>query len=203
MDKIETVVWDLGGVLVDWNPRYLFEKVFSSDEEIDYFLENVCTGAWNVEQDRGRRFEDAIALKVKEFPDYADKIPLFYSRWTEMISGPINETVDILQEMYDRRKVRLYALTNWSDQTFPYAWENFPFLRLFEGILVSGKEKLIKPDPEIYELLFRRYDINPEQAIFIDDSIKNVESANKLGLHGIQFESAAKLFSDLRSYHVL
>jgi len=120
-----------------------------------------------------------------------------------MISGEIFETVKILEKLYADRKVRLYALTNWSAETFPYAWKTFPFLRLFEGILVSGKEKMIKPDLEIYKLLLRRYDIAAKTSIFIDDSIKNIDAANSLGINGIHFENAKQLLADLKSLNLL
>jgi 2-haloacid dehalogenase len=203
MDKFETVIFDLGGVLIDWNPRYVFNNVFDSKEEVDFFLENVCHGDWNAQQDKGRSFEEAIEMKIKEFPEYKDHIPLYHSRWTEMIGGPIDETVSILKELFNQRKMRLYALTNWSAETFPYAWDNFPFLRLFEGILVSGKENMIKPEAEIYQLILNRYQIDPKSSVFIDDSERNVEGANSQGIYGIHFKSPQQLRDKLVELSIL
>ncbi len=202
MNKIETIIFDLGGVLIDWNPRYLYRNVFDDQEEMEYFLEHVCSGEWNGEQDRGRSFEEAILIKQKEFPHYNNEIELFFSNWHEMISGCIQGSVDILDKLYSQRKLRLYALTNWSHQTFPYALENFEFLKRFEGILVSGKENLIKPNPAIYHLLLSRFDIIPERAIFIDDSLKNIEAANKVGLHGLHFSDSLNLKKQLYEYGI-
>lgn len=197
MQTIETVVFDLGGVLINWDPRNLYRKVFEREEEMEYFLDHVCTGSWNGEQDRGRTFAEAVKLKQKEFPKYHEEIALFHTRWDEMIRGSIRGTVDILKKLHEKRQCRLYALTNWSAETFPYALENFNFLQIFEGILVSGKEILIKPDPEIYKLLFRRYDIDPKAAVFIDDSLKNVEAATGLGMKAIHFRDAEQLTQEL------
>lgn len=203
MNSIETIVFDLGGVLIDWNPRHLYRKVFDTEEEMEYFLAEVCTGPWNAEQDRGRTFEEAIAMKSEEFPKFKQEINLFYSRWPEMIAGPISGTVEILKELYDNRQYRLYALTNWSAQTFPYALEHFPLLRYFEGILVSGKELLIKPDPAIYHLLGKRYDIELSKAVFIDDSTNNIKGANDVGMQGIHFKDPNQLRKDLSDMGLL
>lgn len=203
MNRFETVIFDLGGVLIDWNPRYVFNQVFNSEEEVEFFLETVCHGDWNAQQDKGRTFADAIEMKIREFPEFKDQIPLYHSRWTEMIKGQIDGTVDILHELFNRRRLRLYALTNWSAETFPYAWDNFNFLRMFEGILVSGKEKMIKPDPEIYQLILERYDIDPSSSIFIDDSMKNVQGAESQGIHGIHFESPQQLRQKLVQFDIL
>ena len=173
MRNIETIVFDLGGVLIDWNPVYLYSKIFDDPQKVDYFLTHVCNNEWNAEQDRGRTFAEAIKLKQTEFPEYSEAIAAYFDRWPEMISGAIKETEIILNRLYDSGNYRLYALTNWSSETFPYAWANFELLRKFEGILVSGKEDLIKPDPEIYKRLNSRFDINPEATVFIDDSLKN------------------------------
>ncbi len=203
MRDIETVVFDLGGVLIDWNPRYVYNTVFEDPKEVEFFLTEVCSNSWNAEQDRGRTFEEAIRIKQAEFPKYHREIAFYFERWTEMIGGPINDTVEILEKLFSERKTRLYALTNWSAETFPFAWENYSFLKLFEGILVSGKENLIKPDPKIYELLLSRFDIQPEKSLFIDDSLKNVEGARSCNMHAIHYKSPSELKKELLSYEVL
>lgn len=196
--KINTVIFDLGGVLIDWNPRYLYRKIFETEEEITWFLENICTPAWNDEQDAGRSFEEATADLIRQHPEYREPIAAWYERWQETIAGPIQGTVDILKQIKDSGKFRLYALTNWSAETFPWAMRNFDFLHWFEGIVVSGVEKCRKPLPEFFHILFDRYDVNPQEAIFIDDNLKNIEGAKALGLHTIVFKSPEQLHTDLR-----
>ena len=194
---INTIIFDLGGVLIDWNPRYLYRKIFSTEEEITWFLENVCTPEWNDHQDAGRSFEEATNELIAKFPDHESAIRAWYGRWQETIGGRIHETVELLEEIKASKKYKLYALTNWSAETFPWALANFDFLHWFDGIVVSGVEKCRKPFPEFYQILFNRYQINPAQAIFIDDNIKNVEGALKVGLPTIHFQSAAQTKREL------
>ena len=203
MNHIDTVIFDLGGVLIDWNPRYLYRKIFSTEEEINWFLENVCTNEWNERQDAGRSFEDATHELEKRFPKHKDAIQAWYGRWEETVGGPINETVDILRAIRDQKQHRLYALTNWSAETFPWAWQNFGFLRWFEGIVVSGEEKLVKPNARIYEVLLDRYKVTPSRAVFIDDNLKNVAGAHAAGIHGIHFQGAEKLKEELVTRGIL
>src|SRR5687767_5947430 len=158
---LDTIIFDLGAVLIDWNPRYLYRKIFKTEEEIDWFLTNVCTSEWNEEQDAGRSFEEATEILVKQHPNYEQAIRAWYGRWKETIQGPIPMTVDILREIKNKNGHRLYALTNWSEETFPWALESFDFLQWFEGIVVSGVEKTRKPFPEFYQILFDRYKVNP------------------------------------------
>ncbi|MFM9840491.1 MAG: HAD family hydrolase [Cyclobacteriaceae bacterium] len=197
MSSINTVIFDLGGVLIDWNPRYLYRKIFNTEEEITWFLENICTAEWNDEQDAGRSFEDATEELVAKFPDHEEAIRAWYGRWEETINGRIHETVELLREIKESKKHKLYALTNWSAETFPWALENFEFLHWFDGIVVSGVEKSRKPFPEFYQILFDRYQINPSQAIFIDDNFKNVEGALKVGLPTIHFQNAQQARAEL------
>jgi 2-haloacid dehalogenase len=190
LSAINNVIFDLGGVLIDWNPRYLYRKILNTEEEITWFLENVCTPEWNDKQDGGRSFEEATNELIAKFPDHESAIRAWYGRWQETIGGRIHGTVELLAEIKESKKYKLYALTNWSAETFPWALANFDFLHWFDGIVVSGVEKCRKPFPEFYQILFNRYQINPAQAIFIDDNIKNVEGALKVGLPTIHFQSA-------------
>lgn len=194
---IQTIVFDLGGVLIDWNPAYLYRKIFSDESSMDYFFKEICTSHWNEQQDAGRPLAAATQVLVDQFPGYEAEIRAYYGRWTEMLGGPIEGTVDLLQQIHTRGKHRLYALTNWSDETFPVAWERYEFLRLFEGILVSGAEKLKKPDPKIYQLLLKRYQIEPHTALFIDDNLNNVAAAKAEGMQAIHFQSPDQLRSFL------
>ena len=203
MSSINTVIFDLGGVLIDWNPRYLYRKIFKTEEEINWFLENVCTPEWNDQQDAGRSFEEATEELVTKFPEHELAIRAWYGRWNETINGRIHETVALLKEIKESKKYKLYALTNWSAETFPWALANFEFLHWFEGIVVSGVEKSRKPFPEFYKILFDRYQINPAQAIFIDDNIKNVEGALKVGLPTIHFQSAEQTKKELAKAKVI
>lgn len=203
MSSINTVIFDLGGVLIDWNPRYLYRKIFKTEEEINWFLENVCTPEWNDQQDAGRSFEEATEELVTKFPEHELAIRAWYGRWNETINGRIHETVALLKEIKESKKYKLYALTNWSAETFPWALDNFEFLHWFEGIVVSGVEKSRKPFPEFYKILFDRYQINPAQAIFIDDNIKNVEGALKVGLPTIHFQSAEQTRKELAKSKVI
>jgi 2-haloacid dehalogenase len=194
---INTIIFDLGGVLIDWNPRHLYRKIFKTEDEINWFLENVCTGEWNDQQDAGRSFEEATEELLQKFPDHEVAIRAWYGRWQETISGSLPETVEILRELHQSGKYKLYALTNWSAETFPWALANFEFLHWFEGIVVSGVERTRKPHPEFYKILFDRYQIDPTTAIFIDDNIKNVTGALDVGLPTIHFQSPAQLRREL------
>jgi 2-haloacid dehalogenase len=197
--RIDTVVFDLGGVLIDWNPRHLYRKLFGSDVEgMERFLEDVCSPAWNERQDAGRSWEDAAEEAIALHPDKSDLIKAYRARWEEMLGGPMLETVDILEELR-ANDVRLLALTNWSQETFPIALERYPFLKWFEGILVSGIEKMVKPDPGIYQLLISRFDVDPTRSVFIDDNLRNVEASIRSGLPAFQFIRAQELRRDLLS----
>ena len=201
--KIDTVIFDLGGVLIDWNPRYLYRKIFKTEEEVTWFLENICTGEWNDEQDAGRSFEEATEALVEKHPEWEVPIRAWYGRWQETIGGPVHETVEILQQMKHHGGHRLYALTNWSAQTFPWALENFEFLNWFEGIVVSGLEKTRKPYADFYHILFDRHRIEPSNALFIDDNIKNITGGKAVGLNTIHFESPQQLGTELRQLGII
>ena len=203
MSSINTVIFDLGGVLIDWNPRHLYRKIFNTEEEVTWFLENVCTGEWNDQQDAGRSFEEATEELVQKFPDHEEAIRAWYGRWQETISGPIHETVEVLKTIKDSGKYKLYALTNWSAETFPWALDNFEFLHWFEGIVVSGVEKTRKPFPDFYQILFDRYNINPAQAVFIDDNVKNVIGSREVGLPVIHFQTPNQLKEELIKLNIL
>jgi 2-haloacid dehalogenase len=202
-EKIETIIFDLGGVLIDWNPRYLYRKILKDEDQVTWFLENICTSEWNDQQDAGRSFEEATRELILKHPEWEEAINAWYGRWQETITGSISGTVDILKKIKGSNGYRLYALTNWSAETFPWALDNFEFLHWFEGILVSGQEKTRKPFPEFYQLLFDRYAIDPSRALFIDDNIKNIEGARALGLPSVHFQNPDQLKSELTRLGVL
>lgn len=188
-----TIIFDLGGVLIDWNPEYVFREIIPDEERRAYFFQHICTHQWNVEQDAGRSLADATNLLLQEFPEWEFEIRAYYGRWEDMLGGPIPETVELLRELKERGEHRLLALTNWSAETFPVALQRYDFLHWFEGIVVSGAEKTRKPFLDIYEILLTRYQVKPSEAVFIDDGLANVEGAEVAGIKGIHFESAAKL----------
>lgn len=199
---INTIIFDLGGVLIDWNPRYLYRKLFKSEAEIDNFLATICTSDWNEEQDGGRLVRDATDLLIRRFPDHAEYITAYYGRWEEMLGGATDGTVDILRKLKDGQ-YQLYALTNWSAETFPIALERFGFLQWFDGIVVSGTEKDRKPFPSFYRLLLDRYKVKAEEALFIDDNLRNVKAAETVGIKPIRFVSPEQLSDDLRKLDIL
>jgi 2-haloacid dehalogenase len=192
-----TVIFDIGNVLLSWDPRNLYRKIFADDSEtMEWFLTEVCTPDWNLEQDNGRSWADAVAERITLFPNYADEIGAFNQRWEEMIAGVIEGSVDVLRAL-KRRQVPVFALTNFSAEKFIQTRHRYSFFDCFDGIVVSGEEKTVKPDREIYDICLRRYAINPKGAIFIDDKAENVAAANDLGLTGLLFTDADTLERDL------
>ena len=176
------VVFDLGGVLVDWDPRHLYRKLFRNDEPaMEHFLASVCTDEWNRAQDAGRSFAEGACLLKRQHPDKAELIDAYGARFDEMMAGPIVGSVEIVAELRDRG-APLYGLTNWSAETYPLALKRFEFLRWFRGIVVSGDVGAIKPDPRIYGFMLARFAIDPQHAAYIDDNAANAEAARRFGL---------------------
>jgi 2-haloacid dehalogenase len=202
MKKIQNVVFDLGNVLIGWDPTALYRSHFNTQEEMKWFFDHVCTDAWNVALDRGGSFDDAIAKKQAEFPQFAEKIGWWKSRWHEMILGEMPATVALLNRLH-AKNTPLYALTNWSAETFPYARKHFSSLQKFRHIIVSGEVKLCKPEPEMYALAVKTWNIAPESILFIDDSAKNVAGAQAAGWNAVRFTSAAALEQDLTAHALL
>ena len=192
---IENVIFDFGGVLMDWNPRYLYRNVFDNEDDMEHFLHHICSDAWNIEQDRGRSLAEATSILQAEHPEHHELIAMYYNNWTTMLRGDIPDTVELLYKL--KPNYRLFGLTNWSAETFPYALENYSFFSEFEGIVVSGTEKLIKPDPKIYQLLLERYQIDASKSVFIDDNVKNIIAASELGIKAIHFKNADQLATEL------
>ena len=203
MKTIDTIIFDLGGVLIDWNPMYVYRDYFDSEEKRDYFFTHICTTDWNEEQDAGRSIVDATQLLVQQFPDWEQPIRDYYGRWTEMLKGPITETVELFRELKASGKYKLYALTNWQADLFNIALVRYNFLHWFDGRVVSGVEKTRKPFPEFYQLLLDRYQVDPSRALFIDDNERNATAAAELGIHSIRFQSAVQLKNNLSEMGVL
>ena len=199
---IRTVIFDLGGVLIDWNPDYVFKTIFSDETELKWFYENICTPDWNEEQDAGRDLDLATEILVEKYPEHEHSIRAYYGRWEEMLRGPIHETVEILKELNEGGKYRLLALTNWSHQTFPIALDRFDFLHWFHGRVVSGEERTRKPFRDIYMTLITRYEVDPKTAVYIDDNERNLLPARELGMQTIHFRSPQGLRKELREIDV-
>jgi 2-haloacid dehalogenase len=191
-----TVVFDVGGVLVDWNPRYLYRKLLPDQPAVERFLAEVCTSEWNVEQDRGRPWAEAVTQLTARFPERAALITAYHERWGEMVGGAFDGTVEVLRELRDAG-VPLYALTNYSAEKFAQTRARFGFLDWFDGIVVSGDEQLVKPDPRIYQVLLDRYRLAAEATVYLDDAPANVAAARALGMTGLRFTDPDRLRADL------
>ncbi len=196
---IKNIIFDFGGVVMDWNPRYFFKDYFNDDERMEYFLKYIAEDEWNAEQDRGRSLQEGTEIQVAKFPEWEKEIRAYYDNWTTMLKSDIPENVEVLRKL-EHSEYELFGLTNWSAETFPYALENYDFFNAFKGkIVVSGTEKLIKPDPKIWEVLLERYHLKPEESVFIDDNPKNIEVAKTLGFITVHITEETNLDEELRS----
>jgi 2-haloacid dehalogenase len=200
-EKPTTVVFDVGNVLLRWDPRHLYRKLFDDEAQMEWFLATVCTGSWNIEQDRGRDWDEAVTLLVRDYPDHEIPIRAFHERWHETVSGVIEENVALLGRLQGAG-VPTYCITNFSGPKFVEAKQRFPFLGSFDGVIVSGDERLLKPDPEIYRLLLTRYGLEARDCIFIDDSKANVDGARAVGMRGIHFAEPMDLAAELARYGI-
>lgn len=203
MKRIDTIIFDLGGVLIDWNPEYVYLDVFNGDrEKMKWFFDEICTMDWNENQDAGYPLAKATEDRIAMFPEHEELIKMYYGRWVEMLGGAIDGTVKILKSLIDNPNYKVVALTNWSHETFPIALDRFEFLHWFEGILVSGEEKTRKPFPEIYKMTLDRFNITAENTVFIDDNLRNIKAAETLGINGIHFESPEALVEELKQFSI-
>ncbi len=182
------IVFDIGNVLLRWDPRFLFTQYFDDEAEMEWFLSHVCNHEWNLEQDRGRKFSDAVVERAAKFPGHAEAIAAYDTRWHETLPHAIDGTVAILEELV-AREVPVYAITNWNGDKFRETKDRFAFLNSFRDIIVSGDEKLIKPDPVIYRLLLERNGLTAKDCLFIDDSAANVKGAEAVGMMAHHFTS--------------
>jgi 2-haloacid dehalogenase len=194
---LQTIIYDLGGVLIDWNPLYVYQNYFDKKEDLDFFFSHICTSEWNEEQDGGRTIDEANQWLIAQYPDWEKAIRDYYGRWPEMIKGDIPASVRLLQQLKTSGHFRLYALTNWSAETFPWARNRFEFLSWFDGILVSGEEKTRKPFNDFYIKLIDKYSIDITTTVFIDDNLRNIRAAEQLGLPVIHFTDTEDLLEKL------
>lgn len=198
---IKNIVFDFGGVLLDWNPGHFYKNIFTDNEEMEWFLSNICTDEWNAEQDRGRSFEEGVSILKSEYSEHAKNIELFSSQWEKMLKGEIDGSIQILKEL--KEKYKIYGLTNWSAETFPIVYQKYDFFKLFDGIVVSGTEKMIKPDQQFFQLLLDRYDLKAEECLFIDDNEKNIQAALDLGFKCVHFNNAIQLRNVIYEFSLL
>ncbi len=195
-DRPRAVVFDLGGVLIDWNPRYLYRKLLANEAAMEHFLATVCTPAWNLEQDRGRSIAEGVAVLQREHPEHASLITAYYERWDEMVRGAIEENVSVLEDLA-ADGVPLFALTNFSAETYPWAAARFPFFELFAGAVISGEVGTVKPEAAIYRVLLERYRLDPAETVFVDDLKQNVDGARAVGIDAIHFRDGGDLRSEI------
>jgi 2-haloacid dehalogenase len=185
MTRWDAVVFDLGGVLIDWDPRHLYRRLLP-DDEVELFLTTVCTPAWNAEQDAGRSFREGVDALVERFPEHTDLVRAYWTRWAEMLGDPVAGAEELLADVI-AAGIGCFALTNWSAETFPIARERFPWLARFQGIVVSGEEGVIKPDAGLYRTLLERHSLRADRSVFVDDVPANASAASALGFLAIEF----------------
>ena len=202
MSNIKNVVFDFGGVLVDWNPHHLYDKYFGSSEKATWFLENICRYSWNLQMDKGKPFSEGVAELQAIYPEWSEAIGIFHTRWIEMMGGEVEGTPDLLRRL-KAAGYRVFGLSNWSMETFPLVRDEFPIFKELEGKVISGEELMVKPEPEIYHCLFKRYGLVPEESIFVDDNADNVAASIREGMPAIRFVGAQELERELREVYGL
>ena len=196
------IVFDLGGVLIDWNPHHLYQKMFNGDQDkIEHFLSTICPPEWNAKLDAGYSLSTAIEEQILLFPAFEEYIRAYGARWSEMIGGQIDGTVEILAELKEQ-SYPLFVLSNWSGETYPYVYQRFEFLKWFDFVMLSGEEKVVKPDPAIFTRLLNRIKYPAEQCLFIDDSAPNIQTADQLGFQTIHFTSSKDLLMELEERQI-
>jgi len=189
----------LGAVVIDWDPKHLYRKVFDGDEaKVEMFLAQICPPNWNERQDGGRPLAAATEERVAAHPEWEREIRAFYGRWIEMVGGPMPGTADVMRELA-ALGVRLFALSNWSAETFPLVRHRFPELDLFEKIVISGEHGCAKPDERFYRIALEEFGLPAPTLLFIDDNKRNILAAERLGFQSLVFTSAEKLRGDLRA----
>ncbi|MBK5195778.1 MAG: HAD family phosphatase [Proteiniphilum sp.] len=201
MEQLKNIVFDFGGVLIDWNPVYLYRDEFETEEEMNYFLENICRYDWNILQDGGRPLAEATRELQEKHTEYSDQIAMYYGRWEEMLGGTIVENTKLIKPL--KKKYNIYGLTNWSAETIPLAMKRYDFFADLDGIVVSGKEKTLKPDAALYRILMERYALKAEESLFIDDNAANIEAARQLGFRVVHLTPDVNLEEWLRVNSIL
>ena len=197
INMIKNLVFDFGGVLIDWNPMHLYNNYFGDEEKARWFIDNICTMEWNVQMDAGKPFSIGIAELIAQYPEWSDAINAYRQRWNEMIGGPIPGMLEYVQKLKGA-SYHVFGLSNWNWDTLSTIIDDYPVIKELEGMVISGLEYVIKPQPEIYRLLLDRYHLEADECLFIDDNIANVQGAENVGIHGLQFTDIEKLKKDLQ-----
>lgn len=198
----KNIIFDFGAVLVDWNPHYVFDEYFGDRDKAEWFITNICDGKWNAQMDAGKPFAEGVAELSAVYPEWKTEIELYWHNWKKMMGGPVPGMYELAKELKNSG-LKLYGLTNWSAETFYTICDDYPVFSLLDGKVVSGEEKLIKPDPRLFRVLLDRYSIDPEESVFIDDNPANVEAASSLGIKGIRFVSAKQLREDFKKLGIV
>ncbi|MBR5484432.1 MAG: HAD family phosphatase [Alistipes sp.] len=199
---MKNIVFDFGGVLVDWNPHHLYDKYFGSVEKAEWFLNNICLYSWNIQMDGGKPFAEGVAELQAEYPEWSEAIAIYYTRWIEMMGGEIAGMADIVKRLKEAG-YGVYGLTNWSSETFPLVKDKYAIFKQLDGMVVSGEEHLLKPDAAIYKCLLERYNLQAEESLFVDDNADNVIGARNVGMKAVRFTSVAELERELKDVYGL
>lgn len=200
--QIKAIVFDIGHVLIEWNPRHLYRKIFEDEQEMEHFLESVCTAEWNEALDCGLDWKEALTERIEKFPEYEIQIKAYHERWDEMVPDALWNTVEIMEQLRDKG-FPIYSITNFHHETFAHAAQRFPFLNEFDGIVVSGEVRQIKPESAIFHTFLEKYNLIAQTLLFIDDRADNIESAKKIGFNGIVFKDANQLQTELKAMNLL
>ena len=199
---MKNIVFDFGGVLVDWNPHHLYDKYFGSVEKAEWFLNNICLYSWNIQMDGGKPFAEGVAELQAEYPEWSEAIAIYHTRWIEMMGGEIEGMADIVKRLKEAG-YGVYGLTNWSSETFPLVKDKYAIFKQLDGMVVSGEEHLLKPDAAIYKCLLERYNLQAEESLFVDDNADNVIGARNVGMKAVRFTSVAELERELKDVYGL
>lgn len=193
---IKNIIFDFGGVLVDWNPHHLYDTYFGDKDSADWFLGNICTMDWNMQMDAGKPFEQGVAEKIAQYPQWEKEIRLYWERWIDMMGDTIPNMYDWILQL-KQQGYAIYGLTNWSTETFIQVKDKYSIFQLMDGIVMSGEERVTKPDAKIYHILLNRYQLAPEECVFFDDNLNNVIAAQNIGIHAVQFQSTEQAKREL------
>ena len=198
----KAIIFDFGGVLLEWDPHALYRRYFNQTHEIDRFLDEINFSAWNAQQDKGRPFAQAIAELSAQFPQHAHLISAYFEHYEDSVIGPLPGMPELLHRL-KRAGYPLYGLSNWSAETFLMIRMKYSFFELFDDIILSGEVKLLKPDPAIFRLTLNRIKHKPDECLLIDDSPANIASAQDLGIATVHFRSSQQLEQELRLLNLL
>ena len=193
---IKNIIFDFGGVLVDWNPHHLYDTYFGDKDSADWFLSNICTMDWNMQMDAGKPFEQGVAEKIAQYPQWEKEIRLYWERWIDMMGDTIPNMYDWILQL-KQQGYAIYGLTNWSTETFIQVKDKYSIFQMMDGIVMSGEERVTKPDAKIYHILLNRYQLAPEECVFFDDNLNNVIAAQNIGIHAVQFQSTEQAKREL------